>query len=80
MRKESFKCIADFTIEDFHIGNAGDILIVSDVIPSHGEDPEDLAGYCDIHNTCNASVGIVESVWLEVEGNPALLPLHTAEE
>ena len=54
-----------YNIDGVHIGEPGDILTITDAIPSINESWEDVDGYCNIKNE---STGVTYwGTWLDVE-------------
>lgn len=63
------KCRTDYQIGGHLIGRAGDILTITDAIPTEDETLDDVAGYCDI---IAANGQKWWASWSDVEGNPLL--------
>lgn len=57
-------CKEDFEINGFLIGNKGDVLDITDAVPSLNETLEDVAGYCDILNVNTKR--LFEATWIDV--------------
>lgn len=57
-------CETDFEINGIPIGTKGDILEVTNAVPSKGQTAESVIGYCDIVNT-NTNKRY-EATWMDI--------------
>lgn len=58
-------CKYTFNIDGITVGDVGDIVRITDAVPEHGENYEDVDGYCDIFNEFT---GITfNATWLDVD-------------
>jgi hypothetical protein len=58
-------CKKDFYIHDTLVGKEGHILEFYDARANHGEDAEDLDGYCDIFNHTNGAA--YNAIWDDID-------------
>ena len=58
-------CKEKFEVNEIVIGKKGDILNITDAIPSANEDLEDVKGYCDIANLTTNQ--IYNATWIDVD-------------
>jgi hypothetical protein len=54
-----------FAINDTPIGNPGDTLEIKDAVPTAGEGPESVEGYCDIENLTTGEK--FEAAWMDID-------------
>ena len=64
-------CKEQFEINGVVIGEKGNVLEITDAVPTENETLEDVLGYCDVFNV---NTGItIGTTWIEVEENSLIL-------
>lgn len=64
-------CKEQFEINGVVIGERGNVLEITDAVPTENETLEDVLGYCDVYNV---NTGIITgTTWIEVDENSLIL-------
>lgn len=58
-------CKEDFYINEAAVGKEGDLIEAYDARPEQGEDPESVAGYCDIFNFSTGA--LFNATWSDID-------------
>lgn len=64
-QKMKYICKEKFEVNGTIVGNAGDILEITDAVPVGTETAESVAGYCDISNETTGKK--YEACWMDIE-------------